>query len=101
LLCSACAIQAPQHSKPDNWIGVDKLAHFTASAVIAAAVTNYQQRHGSGDCEAARIGFTVSLAVGASKEYYDKTVKRTRWSWKDFTWDVIGSGVGSLAAADC
>lgn len=101
LLCAACAAQPERPLPPDNWFGQDKLTHFGASAAIAAAVTNYKQHHGSSGCEAARIGFSVSLAVGAAKEYRDKYVKRTYWSLKDFAWDVLGSSVGTLVAADC
>ena len=101
VICTACAVQPHKPLPPDNWFGEDKLMHFGASAAIAAAVTNYKQHHGSSGCEAARIGFSVSLAIGAAKETSDKYIKRTYWSLKDFTWDVLGASVGTLAAGHC
>lgn len=107
LLCcllTACATPSMHHAivnHNDDWFGVDKLAHFGASAAIAASVTNYRESHGSSGCDAARTGFAITMTIGAGKELYDKNIKRTFWSWEDLTWDMMGGIVGSLAAADC
>jgi len=101
VIAAGCAVQPGKAPPPDNWFGKDKLAHFGVSAAMAAALTNYKKQHGSSDCEAARIGISVSLAVGAAKETYDKYIKRTYWSLKDFTWDVLGSSIGAMAASGC
>lgn len=109
LLVCACASQSTPHlhahqvseHPKDDWYGIDKLAHFSVSAAIAAGVTNYKERHGSSGCAAARMGFAITLSIGAGKELYDKKIKKTFWSWEDMTWDAIGATVGSLAAADC
>lgn len=97
---SSCATQSAQHHN-DDWYGIDKLAHFGASAAIAASVTNYKESHGNRGCSAARIGFGVSVGIGAAKELYDKNIKRTFWSWEDITWDIVGASVGSLVASNC
>lgn len=100
--CDGCAVVPPgSHLPPDHWFGKDKLEHFAVSAAMAAAVTNYKQNHGSDGCEAERLGFSISVAVGAGKETYDKYVRHTYWSLKDFAWDVLGSSVGTLIAGDC
>ena len=93
---------ATQHGGVNDWYGKDKVAHFGISAALAAATTNYiesrDEKHG---CKPAWIGFSTSIAIGAAKESYDKNVKKTRWSWEDFSYDVLGATVGSLAASDC
>ncbi|MGZ3478566.1 MAG: hypothetical protein ACXVCJ_28960, partial [Polyangiales bacterium] len=39
------------------------------------------------------FGGSFSIALGAGKEIYDATGHGDP-SWKDFTWDVIGTAVG-------
>ena len=39
------------------------------------------------------IGGSVTIAIGAGKELYDMTGHGDP-SWRDFTWDVIGTIVG-------
>jgi putative lipoprotein len=85
----------------DEWTGKDKLYHATVSAAIAFAATRAAHNHGHDDCDAARIGFSVALAAGAAKELSDRYVKGTYWSWKDFTYDIVGSALGSLAGSPC
>jgi len=44
LLCSGCA-----HMAEDQWTGRDKAEHFVASAVLAAAGSEYGQRQHHSD----------------------------------------------------
>ena len=86
---------ATMSSHPDDqWFARDKAYHFAASAAIGAGATL-----AAGDEDAAPIiGLGVAMSFGAGKEAYDRGVKKTYWSWKDFAWDFIGGVAGALAA---
>lgn len=79
----------------DAWTGPDKALHFSVSAGIAAG--GYAGTALLTDDEHWRLGMGAGLALvaGAGKELYDLT-GRGDPSWKDFTWDAIGTltGVG-------
>ncbi len=97
---SACAsVNTNKHK--DDWFGKDKAQHFSVSAVIAAGTSITQTNRGKSDCDAATAGITVSIGIGAGKEYYDKYARKKYWSWKDMFWNFIGATVGSLAATGC
>jgi putative lipoprotein len=91
LLAPASALAAPP--APDPWFGPDKAAHFTLSAFIAAG--GYGATGLFDDRLATRVAFGAGLGVvvGAGKELWDLAGHGDP-SWKDFTWDVIGSAVG-------
>ncbi|MCA9648010.1 MAG: hypothetical protein H6718_24050 [Polyangiaceae bacterium] len=77
----------------DPWWGRDKALHFSVSAGLGAG------GYGAGalffDSYGARAltGAALSLSLGIGKEVYDATGAGDP-SWKDLTWDVIGTGVG-------
>ena len=98
LTVSGCATTRCYH---DSFFGKDKLYHFTASGVIGAGVTAVSRNNGISDYKAPVIGVSVSIGIGAGKEFYDLTVKETYWSWKDIVWNLIGSSVGSYAVSEC
>jgi putative lipoprotein len=84
----------------DPWFARDKALHFDVSAGIAAA--GYGVSAGwlvDARWKALVIGGGVALAAGAGKELLDAThVLGGDPSWKDFTWDLIGT-VAGLAIA--
>ena len=92
---------ASQSTLRNEWLGADKVLHFGISTALAAAVTRHELNRGRSDCDARRIGFTVSISAGALKELYDKKIKKTFWSFEDMGWDLLGATVGSVAASDC
>ena len=78
----------------DEWFGRDKAYHFAAASAISAGATL-----AAGDEDAAPvIGVGVAMTFGAGKETYDRDVKKSYWSWKDFAWDFAGAVAGALAA---
>jgi putative lipoprotein len=89
-LCTWLAA-SPAHA--DDWFGQDKALHFGFSAVIAGGA--YAGSALVFDTRPPRVitGASVAIAAGAAKELYDMT-GRGDPSWKDFTWDVIGTAVG-------
>jgi putative lipoprotein len=84
----------------DPWFGRDKALHFDVSAGIAAA--GYGASAGwlvDARWKALALGGGLALAVGAGKEALDATrIFGGDPSWKDFTWDVLGT-VAGLALA--
>jgi putative lipoprotein len=78
----------------DEWFGPDIGLHFGVSAALsgggyAAASLVFDQKW-----ERATAGAAFSLTLGATKELYDLAGHGDA-SWKDFTWDVAGTAVGT------
>jgi|HubBroStandDraft_6_1064221.scaffolds.fasta_scaffold547157_1 putative lipoprotein len=84
----------------DPWISRDKAFHFDVSAGIAAAGYGVSAAWlVDARWKALAIGGGVALAAGASKEIVDATgILGGDPSWKDFTWDVIGTFAGLAIA---
>jgi putative lipoprotein len=95
------ALAAPAAAQDaDPWFARDKALHFDASAGLAAV--GYAASAGwlvDARWKALAVGGGVALAAGAGKELLDAThVLGGDPSWRDFTWDVIGT-VAGLALA--
>jgi putative lipoprotein len=85
----------------DPWFARDKALHFDVSAGIAAAAYGISAGWIVPDArwKALAIGGGVALAAGVGKEIVDAThVFGGNPSWKDLTWDVVGT-VAGLAIA--
>ncbi|MEP6652424.1 MAG: hypothetical protein ABJA82_03645 [Myxococcales bacterium] len=82
----------------DPWFGRDKALHFSFSAVIAGG--GYAGTAALTDDRRWRImgGVGLGLLAGASKEALDATGSGDP-SWRDFTWDVVGTATGVAVAA--
>ncbi|HEY4103760.1 MAG TPA: hypothetical protein VGM44_07710 [Polyangiaceae bacterium] len=86
-------------SDADPWFGPDKALHFGLSAALAAGGYAISSVWLDTRTERAIAGGTFSLTLGAGKELWDLSGHGDP-SWRDFTWDVIGTGVGlALAVA--
>ena len=81
----------------DPWFGHDKALHFAASASLATVA--YAGASLVTDDRPTRIvaAATVALAAGVIKEVWDMTGHGDA-SWRDLTWDVIGTTTGVLFA---
>jgi putative lipoprotein len=77
----------------DEWFGKDKALHFGVSVGLAASGYAAGTQIFETRRSALIFGGSFSIALGAGKEIYDAT-GRGDPSWKDFTWDVIGTAVG-------
>jgi putative lipoprotein len=82
---------------PDPWFGRDKALHFGATFVL-----------GSGGYAGAALltprtdlrvtaGACLGLTAGIAKEVYDRYAGGDP-SWRDLTWDVMGTATGVLVA---
>lgn len=87
--------------KEDSWFTKDKYAHFVLSGVTSAAIAKAAKEDGRDNCDAALIGFGITLSFGAAKESYDKRIKKTLYSFHDMAWNFAGSAIGSLAGSNC
>ncbi len=96
-LSLGAALLGTRAARADEWLGSDKALHFGLSAGIAAV--GYAGGALIWDSRGARIasGATLAVTAGAAKELYDLAGYGDP-SWKDFTWDLIGTAVGVLAA---
>lgn len=103
LLCGlvGCASAPSADRKEDPWFSKDKYAHFLVSTALAGALANNAKNNGHDDCNAALIGFSISISIGAAKESFDKRYRKTFYSSHDMVWDAAGSLVGSLAGSGC
>jgi len=95
---SACATTPHPN---DEWFGNDKMRHFLVSSVIGAGFTKMAANNGVAPCDSIYVGISASLAIGAGKEWYDKKIRKTYFSWKDMFWDFAGGTLGSFATREC
>jgi putative lipoprotein len=105
LSLSACATAThhdqDSHKVRDSWLGKDKLYHFLTASVIGATATKVAINNHTNPCDAVFIGISTTLVIGAGKEWYDMTIKKTLFSWKDMFWNLAGSTVGGYAVSEC
>ncbi len=80
-------------SDADPWFGPDKALHLGLSAALSAGGYAVSSIWLDTHTERAIAGGTFSLTLGAGKELWDLSGHGDP-SWRDFTWDVIGTGVG-------
>lgn len=98
----AVAVASPSSARaadpdPDPWLGRDKLAHFGVSAGIAAAGYGVGAALVDARGHALLLGGGLALGVGIGKELLDLS-GRGDPSWKDLTWDVMGTASGLAVA---
>ncbi|MBK9259177.1 MAG: hypothetical protein IPM54_05015 [Polyangiaceae bacterium] len=90
-LVTALPVRADPPTEP--WFGADKAKHFTISAALAATGYGLSALAIDGRKNRVVLGATLALGAGYSKEVLDAVGFGTP-SWKDFVWDVLGTGVG-------
>ncbi len=74
-----------------KWLGEDKVMHFTGSAFLTYwnyGVSNDIMEFSSDKSVYFAVSF--SLALGTVKEYSDKKLKKTGFSWHDLIYDTAG-----------
>jgi putative lipoprotein len=95
VLLASFVTTLPAYADPpvDPFFGADKAKHFTISAALAASGYGLSAIVFDGRKNRAVLGATLAIGAGYSKEVLDAVGFGTP-SWKDFVWDVIGTGVG-------
>lgn len=96
VLGSLLLTATPAHATPpdpDPWWGTDKALHMGACAGFTGG--GYAIATTFTDDIAGRAAMAASFGIGAGlgKEVVD-TMGFGTPSWKDFLWDVIGTGIG-------
>ena len=92
LLNGCASLQHPG----DEWVARDKAQHFAATALISAGTAWALTEAGAEDAQAYAGSVAIGISAGAAKEIYDREVKNTYWSGKDFIWDILGALAGGL-----
>lgn len=78
----------------DPWFGQDKFLHFGASSAITTMTYGLGGLALESRTSRAILAAGTSLAIGGGKELiYDRS-GRGDPSWRDFTWDVLGTAFG-------
>ncbi len=72
----------------DPFFGKDKTKHFGASYIMGQVL--YEKTH------SIKRSIAITAAIGISKEIYDLKVKKTKFSFKDLFWDIVGATSGVL-----
>ena len=94
------AILTPQPARADDadpWFGRDKALHFSASAVIASGGYGLSRLAFDDRRPCLLIGGGLAAAAGIGKELYDLSGHGDA-SFRDLTWDAIGTATGLLVA---
>ena len=96
-LGSGCATPRGHH---DAWWGEDKLKHFVVAGGISAAATAIASQNGASDGAAFAVAVPITLGAGSAKEWHDREVKGTYWSWRDMAWNAVGAAAGSIVVLE-
>jgi putative lipoprotein len=88
---------AAQAAEPDPWFGRDKVMHFSVSFALAGNA--YADSSAFTKRTSIRVlsGVGVALSAGIAKELADRYDGGDA-SWRDLTWDAIGTATGTLVA---
>lgn len=94
VLCATPAARAAPH---DPWLGKDKALHFAATSTLsiggyAVGRAAFEERS-----QAALLGAGLAMGAGVAKELADLGGAGNA-SWRDLTWDAIGTATGLLFA---
>ena len=84
---------ASARAEEDPWLGPDKFLHFGVSAGAAMAGYATSAFFLEEPWQRATAGASLALSLGAGKELYDLAGAGDA-SWRDFTWDAVGTAVG-------
>jgi len=84
-------------AEPDPWFGPDKALHFGVSIGLAAGGYAAASPWLESRPQRALVGGAFSLTLGAGKELWDLAGHGDP-SWRDFTWDVLGTAAGVALA---
>jgi putative lipoprotein len=81
----------------DPWLGRDKVLHFVVSAAVQGATHAALRANGADYGAASRGAAVATVAVGVSKELWDRHRGRD-FSLRDLAWDGAGGATGAVVA---
>ena len=98
VLVALVALPSTAHAAdPDPWFGKDKALHFGVSAALASGGYAVGTLLVDSEGGALLIGAAVSVTAGVTKECLDLAGLGDP-SWKDLTWDGLGTITGLAVA---
>jgi putative lipoprotein len=97
VLESRARAQQAAPAENDPWFGHDKALHFAASASLAVAGYGGASLVTDDRPTRAVVGASFALGLGIAKELWDLSGHGDA-SWRDLTWDVVGTATGVLVA---
>lgn len=99
LFAAAICVHAPSAARADDdpWTGTDKTLHFAVSGGIAAGAYTGGAFLFDARRDALIFGGAIALAAGVGKEIADLAGAGDP-SWKDLTWDLMGTVTGLALA---
>jgi len=87
-----------RRGEPDQWFGMDKFWHFSASFVTVGAAYHFgANRVSISHPWSTGLAVGGTLTLGITKEFCDLAGPSKHFSWKDLVADAAGIGVGYLA----
>jgi putative lipoprotein len=80
----------------DSWFGIDKIKHFFMSAFIESVSYSALQAAHANRRAALGGAIGVAAAFGVGRELHDRRTPGNWFSYRDLTWDAIGTAAGAV-----
>ncbi|MDD2890204.1 MAG: hypothetical protein PHE49_06145 [bacterium] len=88
LACQKTGLLEPYE---DEWFAIDKFHHFAYSLGTTALIFHvYHCQLNNPTPGAQMLSISTTALFGIGKEVYDKFYKKTLFSYKDLTFDILG-----------
>lgn len=97
LMLGGSPVAQAAEPESDPWLGADKALHFGVSAGLATGGYAVSAALLDARGHALILGGSFALGAGIAKELLDLTGSGDP-SWKDLTWDVLGTASGLALA---
>ena len=94
---SLLASRRARAADPDPWFGRDKALHFSASAFLASGGYGVTALVSEDRRVRLAVGGGFAFSVGIAKELWDLSGHGDP-SWRDLTWDALGTVTGLALA---
>jgi uncharacterized protein YfiM (DUF2279 family) len=95
------SVNLSSYANKDEWLGSDKVAHFTISLFLSAITYKMYHDNYYNDKNPSILfsgGFVFTLGLG--KEFYDRRRPNGRFSYKDLIADAAGISIGLILATN-
>ena len=84
-------------NRPDKWLAMDKLQHFSYSCLISLGCQYVLvNKYSNGEKDALPLSSTLSFSAGLLKELNDNTGKNGYFSMKDMVANLAGITVAAI-----
>ncbi len=80
----------------DSWFSIDKIKHFFISAFVESVSFSALQAAGANRRTALTGAIGVTAAVGIAREIHDGRSPKKFFSYRDLTWDALGTATGAV-----